>query len=478
MLGTLLAALDQTILATALPRIAADLHGFDHLSWAITAYLVTSTVTVPFYGRLSDVYGRRLLFVVSISLFGIGSVLSGLAGGMVQLIAFRALQGLGAGGLMPLAQAVVADLFEPRDRGRYQGFIGGMWALAAVAGPILGGTLTDHASWRWIFFINVPLCVLALAVVIRTLPPARERREHRFDLLGAALLSAAVTGVLLACVWGGVTYPWGSAEVLGTGIAGLAGLVAFVAWERRAAEPLVPIALFSNRVFAVGCAANVMLGALIFGVDIYVPVFVQGVLGSSATGSGMVLLPLLLSWTLVSALVGAWISRSGRYKAFPIAGMTAVLAGCMLLVLVGTGTSRLVVTLDLLLVGVGMGAAAQVFIVAAQNAVDPASIGLATGGLVFFRNMGATLSVAALGTILANRLASALTTRLGAGAGRIDTQSLLQGGLHVPAGLEHGTRLALSDAAHTVFLALVPVALVAVLLSVALPELALRGGER
>src|ERR1700750_1396421 len=220
MLATLLAALDQTIVATALPRIVADLHGFQDLSWVVTAYLLTTTVTVPLYGKLSDLYGRRRMFVVSISIFLLGSALCGAAQSMGQLIAFRALQGVGAGGLLPLAQAAIADLFSPRERGRYQGYIGSMWATAAVAGPLLGGTLTDAASWRWIFFINLPLGAIALVVVLRTMRSQSNVREHKIDYAGAAVLSLAITGILLACTWGGTSYPWGSAEVLGTGIGG------------------------------------------------------------------------------------------------------------------------------------------------------------------------------------------------------------------------------------------------------------------
>src|SRR5919107_6126974 len=228
MLATLLAALDQTIVATALPKIAADLHGFDDLSWVVTAYLLSTTVTVPLYGKLSDLYGRRRLFVVSITIFLVGSALCGLAQSIGELIAFRALQGIGAGGLIPLSQAAIADLFSPRERGRYQGYIGAMWATAAVAGPLLGGTLTDTASWRWIFFINLPLGALALLVVVRTPRSGQARREHVIDWAGAGVLSVAVTGLLLACTWGGTTYPWGSPEVLGTGVAGLVLAVVFV----------------------------------------------------------------------------------------------------------------------------------------------------------------------------------------------------------------------------------------------------------
>src|SRR5437763_76551 len=318
MLATLLAALDQTIVATALPKIVSDLNGFEHLSWVVTAYLVASTVTVPLYGKLSDLYGRRRLFLVAITIFLTGSALCGLAQTMGQLIAFRALQGIGAGGLIPLSQAAIADLFPPRERGRYQGYISGMWGIAAVAGPLLGGTLSDHASWRWIFYINLPLGLIALVVVMRTMPGVSHIREHRIDYLGAALLSGAITAILLATVWGGTTYPWGSWEVLATAGAGVALAVAFGVVERYAPEPLLPLQLFRNKIVAVSCAAGLVIGALLFAVTIYAPVLMQDVLGSSAPNSGALLIPLSAGWVISSVIVGQIIARTGRYKIFPI----------------------------------------------------------------------------------------------------------------------------------------------------------------
>jgi EmrB/QacA subfamily drug resistance transporter len=475
MLATLLAALDQTIVATALPRIASDLHGFADLSWVVTAYLVSSTVTVPLYGKLSDLYGRRRLFVVSISIFVTGSVLCAVAQSIGQLVVFRALQGLGAGGLLPLSQAAIADLFSPRERGRYQGFIGSMWATAAVAGPLLGGTLTDHASWRWIFLINLPLGALALVAVVRTMPAAFQARRHDIDYAGAATLSVAVTSVLLVTAWGGVTYAWGSPEVLGVAAIAAVGLVAFLWVERRAGEPLLPLALFRQPVFAVASSASLLIGALLFGVTIYVPVFVQGVLGQSATGSGVVLIPLSLAWVASSFVAGQLVARTGRYRAFPIAGTTLVLCGMVALATVGAGTSGAAVAFALTVTGLGMGITWPVYVVATQNAVDPSQLGVATATLQFFRTMGGTLAVAALGALLTSRLTAELPEHVGrAGAASVDTDQLIQGGAHVAPSLRSGIESALDAALNPVFMALVPLAAIGVALALLLKERPLR----
>ena len=475
MLATLLAALDQTVVATALPQIVTDLHGFSDLSWVVSAFLVAATVTVPLYGKLSDLYGRRRMFVVAISIFLVGSALCGAAQSMGQLIAFRALQGVGAGGLLPLSQAAIADLFSPRERGRYQGYIGSMWATAAVAGPLIGGSLTDAASWRWIFFINLPLGAIALVVVLRTMRAQTNMREHRIDYAGAAVLSVAITALLLACTWGGTTYPWDSFEVLGTGIGGLVLAVVFIAIERRVEEPLLPLTLFRERVFAVSTAGGFVVGAIIFAVSIYVPVFSQGVQNISATSSGVVLIPFSLGWVAAATITGQLISRTGRYRLFPIVGSVFILCGLALLTLLGEGTPPVAVAGILVITGIGMGMTFQPYIIATQNAVEVSNLGIATATIQFFRSMGGSLAVAALGTLLATRLATELQAQLGAaGAARVDTDSLLGGGANVPGGLSAGVQAALSDALHVVFLAAVPLGVVALLLAVALPELPLR----
>jgi len=475
MLATLLAALDQTVVATALPQIVTDLHGFRDLSWVVSSFLVAATVTVPLYGKLSDLYGRRRMFVVAISIFLVGSALCGAAQSMGQLIAFRAIQGVGAGGLLPLSQAAIADLFSPRERGRYQGYIGSMWATAAVAGPLLGGTLTDAASWRWIFFINLPLGAIALVVVLRTMRAPAIVRAHTIDYLGAGVLSVAITCLLLACTWGGTTYPWDSAEVLVTGLGGLVLAVVFVAIERRVEEPLLPLALFRDRVFSVSTAGGFVVGAIIFAVSIYVPVFSQGVQEISATSSGVVLIPFSLGWVAAATVTGQLISRTGRYRPFPIVGSVFILGGLTLLTLLGEGSPPVAVAGILVITGIGMGMTFQPYIIATQNAVEVSNLGIATATIQFFRSMGGSLAVAALGTLLANRLATELQARLGAaGAARVDTDRLLGGSASVPGGLTTGVQAALADALHSVFLAAVPLGLVALLLAVALPELPLR----
>jgi len=479
MLATLLAALDQTVVATALPQIVTDLHGFDQLSWVVSAFLVAATVTVPLYGKLSDLYGRRRMFVVSITIFLLGSALCGAAQTMGQLIAFRALQGVGAGGLLPLAQAAIADLFSPRERGRYQGYIGSMWATAAVAGPLLGGTLTDAASWRWIFFINLPLGALALVVVLRTMHAPAQVTQHRVDYAGAAVLSVAIGCLLLACTWGGTTYPWGSAEVIGTGLGGLVLLVAFVAIERRVREPLLPLGLFRLSIFTVSALGGLVVGAVLFAVSIYVPVFSQGVQGISATSSGVILIPFSLGWVVAATLTGQLISRTGRYQPFPIVGGVFILVGLVCLALLGQDWPAASVSGILVVTGFGMGMTFQPYVIATQNAVDPANLGIATATIQFFRSMGGSIAVAALGTLLANRLATELAGRLGAAAAsRGDTDRLLGSGgggaVGVPSRVAAGIQSSLADALHVVFLATVPLGVAALVLAFALKERPLR----
>jgi EmrB/QacA subfamily drug resistance transporter len=474
MLATLLAALDQTVVATALPQIVTDLRGFEQLAWVITAYLVAATVTVPLYGKLSDIYGRRAMFVVAISIFLIGSALCGASQDMSQLVASRAVQGLGAGGLLPLAQAAIADLFSPRERGRYQGYIAAMWATAAVAGPLLGGTLTDAASWRWIFFVNLPLGAVALIVVLRTMRAPAQARPHRIDYAGAAILTVGITALLLALTWGGTTYPWGSPQVLGCLVGGLLLVAAFLRVEQRVEEPLLPLTLFHQRIFTVSTLAGFVVGAVLFAVSIYVPVFSQGVQRISATSSGIVLIPFSLGWVAAATITGQLITRTGRYRPFPIFGGVLILAGLVMLALLNAGSSPTAVGAILVVTGFGMGMTFQPYVIATQNAVDTGNLGIATATIQFFRSMGGSIAVAALGTLLANRLGAELADRLGAAASRVDTDRLLEGSGSVPQALATATQGALAEALHTVFLATAPLGVFAIVLAFMLEERPLR----
>jgi EmrB/QacA subfamily drug resistance transporter len=444
LLAMLLASLDQTIVATALPTIVRDLGGIDQLSWVVTAYLLGATVTMPLWGRASDLYGRKPLFLAAIGIFLAGSALSGAAQDLTQLIAFRALQGLGAGGLMTLAMAIVAEIVSPRERGRYQGYIQMVFVVASVAGPLLGGLFADHLSWRWVFYVNLPIGAVTIALIAGALHLQTERRPARIDALGAALLAAGLTCLLLVTTWGGREYAWDSAEIAGLAVGALVLLGAFVAQERRAPEPILPLRLFRRPVFVIVSAALFLTTLAFFAVIVFMPVYLQVVTGVSATDSGLLLLPLLLAATASTALAGRAMTRTGRYKVFPITGLSLMAAGLVLLAQIGTTTSHVAVGAILVLFGIGFGMVSQVLTVAIQNDVERRELGIATASANLFRSLGGSVGVALFGAIFAGRLDGALSAST------------------------------VADALHGVFLAAAPVAALGALVVVALREVPLR----
>ena len=409
MLGMFLAALDQTIVSTALPTIVGDLGGLNHLSWVVTSYLLASTISTPVYGKLGDMMGRKPVFLAAILIFLAGSMLAGLSQSMGELIGFRALQGIGAGGLMVGAQAIIADIVPPRERGRYMGLIGSVFAVASVAGPLLGGFLVDNLSWRWVFYVNLPVGALAVVIVITRLHLRTPTVSHRIDYLGTALLAGGVGALILLTTWGGSEYAWGSRTIIGLGIVGVVLLAVFVWWENRAAEPILPLHLFRSRVFSVANAMGFAIGMAMFGAIIFIPLFLQIVYGFSPTRSGLATLPLMAGLLVASILSGRAITRVGRYKAFPIAGTAVLVVGMYLLSLLGVGTAPWKASAYMVVVGVGLGLVMQVLVLVVQNDVRPQEIGVATSTATFFRSVGGAFGAALFGTIFASRLAGQLS---------------------------------------------------------------------
>jgi EmrB/QacA subfamily drug resistance transporter len=475
MMVMLLASLDQTIVSTALPTIVGELGGLEHLSWVVTAYLLAVTVVTPLYGKLGDLYGRKRVLQGALTLFLVGSALCGLAQGMSELIAFRAIQGLGGGGLMVSAQAAIGDVVPPRERGKWTGLFGAVFGVSSVAGPLIGGFLTSNVSWRWIFYVNLPLGIVALGVLAVTLPGRRERVERAIDYVGTVLLAVALSALVLATTLGGTSYDWGSPFIVGLGALFVVATALFVAAERRAREPVLPPALFGNRVFSVTSAVGLVVGFALFGALTFLPLFQQVVRGDSPTESGLQLLPVMGGLLFTSILSGQVITRTGRYRWFPIAGTAVGVLGLLLLARLDRTTSPALAAVYMLVLGMGLGMVMQVLVLAVQNSVAYEQLGVATSGATLFRSIGGSLGTAVLGAVFSNRLADALAGDLPAGASAAGVGSLDPSALErLPAALRTAYLSAFTDAIDLVFLVAGGIMLLAFLLTWLIPERPLR----
>jgi len=477
LLAILLAMLDNLIVSTALPRIVGDLGGVAHLSWVVTAYILASLVVTPFYGKLGDMYGRKKFFVVAIVIFLAGSALSGLSQSMAELITFRAIQGLGAGGLMVGAMATLGDIVAPRERGRYMSYMMVIMMLATIGGPLLGGFITENFSWRWIFYINIPVGGAALVYIISTLHLPAKRVRHRVDYLGGSLLALAAVSLVLLATWGGTEYRWGSGQIIGLALLAAAAAAAFCVVELRVAEPILPLHVFRNRNFSLTMALTFLTGLAMFGALTFLPLYQQTVQGASPTVSGLMLTPMMLGVTVTSILAGQVTTRTGRYKIFPILGGAIMGLAMFLLTGLDVSTTRLTSGIYYVVLGLGMGFLMQMVSLIAQNSVEQKDMGVASSARMFFQQIGGSLGVAAFGAVFARRLTESLASAAGTGAhisasgGQLDPTTVDR----LPAVIKHDVFNAIAHAVQGVFVWALPAAVLIFVLAWFIKEVPLRG---
>ncbi|MGW1178636.1 MDR family MFS transporter [Kitasatospora sp. NPDC002543] len=476
----LLAMLDNLIVGTAMPTIVGDLGGAEHLSWVVTSYTLATAASTPIWGKLGDMYGRKGTFLTSIVIFLVGSALSGLSQNMNELIGFRAVQGLGAGGLMVGVMSIMGALVPPRDRGKYQGMFAAVMALATIGGPLVGGFITDHLSWHWTFYINLPLGVVALAVVVVTLKLPKVRSTAKIDYLGAVLLTVGITSLVLITTWGGQQYAWGSKEILGLAALAAASLIAFCYVEQRVEEPMLPLSLFRNLNFTLVSIIGFVVGFVMFGSTVFLPLYQQIVQGASATNSGLLLMPMMFGMLVISLVVGQAVTKTGKYRIYPIIGTLVMTGGMILLSTMGTGTSSFTSACWMVVLGAGMGFLMQITMLVAQNSVELKDMGVASSTATLFRTIGGSFGVALFGALFNNRVTDTMKERLGeqatAGGGVQDPGQMSPAALRkLPEAVQDAYHHAVSNGMHTVFLWGAGVAVIAIAAAVFLREVPLRG---